>query len=71
MQPRRRAYYRLQKSQGMNHHAALRKLATRWIRILFRAWKTRTRYNPAACLAQITHKNPTIVPVLTPTRVEA
>ena len=33
--PWSRAYYRLQRSNGMKHHAALRKLASRWIRILF------------------------------------
>lgn len=65
------AYYRLQKSRGMKHHAALRKLATRWIRILFRVWKNRTAYDPAAYLTKITHKNPAIVPFLTRTQVEA
>ena len=65
------AYFCLQKSRGMEHHAALHKLATRWIRILFRVWKTRTVYDPAAYLAKIKHKNPAIAPFLTPTRVEA
>lgn len=68
--PWSKAYYRFQKSRGMKHHAALRKLATRWIRILFRVWKTRTACDPAAYLTQIKHKNPAIVPFLTPTQVE-
>lgn len=56
--PWSRAYYRLQKSRGMKHHAALRKLALRWIRILFRVWKDRTAYDPAAYMATIRRKNP-------------
>lgn len=62
--PWSRAYYELQKSRGMKHHAALRKLASRWIRILFRVWKTRTPYDPARYLETVTRKNPAIVPFL-------
>lgn len=60
------AYYQLQRSRGMKHHAALRKLASRWIRILFRIWKSRTPYDPAAYLATVTRKNPAIIPFLKP-----
>jgi transposase len=69
--PWSRAYYRLQKSRGMKHHAALRKLAMRWIRILFRVWKNRTAYDPAAYMATIKRKNPEIVPFLQPLQGEA
>jgi len=58
------AYYRLQRSRGMKHNAALRKLASRWIRILYRVWKTRTAYDPAAYLETVTRKNPAITPFL-------
>lgn len=68
--PWSRAYYACQRSRGMKHHAALRKLATRWIRILFRVWKARTPYDPAAYLATIQRKNPAIVPFLPPTTTE-
>ncbi len=44
--PWSRAYYQWQRSKGVAHHASLRKLATRWNRILFRVWKTRTPYDP-------------------------
>lgn len=44
--PWSRAYYQWQRDKGVGHHAALRKLATRWNRILFRVWKTRTPYDP-------------------------
>lgn len=59
-----RAYYRLQRSRGMKHHAALRKLASRWIRILFQVWKKKIQYDPAAYLANIQKKNPAIKPFL-------
>lgn len=62
--PWSRAYYRLQRSRGMKHHAALRKLARSWIRILFRVWKTRTPYDPARYLEAVTAKNPALVPFL-------
>jgi transposase len=40
-----RAYYDQQRRRGNDHHAALRALAYKWIRILFRCWKDRTPYN--------------------------
>jgi transposase len=36
-----RAYYNLQRSIGMKHHAAVRKLARRWIRLLIQVWTCR------------------------------
>ena len=62
--PWSRAYYRLQKSRGMKHHAALRKLAGKWIRILFRVWKTRTPYDPERYLNSLLKKHTQIIPFL-------
>jgi len=42
-----RAYYNQQKQRGKSHHAAVRALAYKWIRIIFRCWKTRTPYDEA------------------------
>jgi transposase len=42
-----RAYYDQQRQRGKSHHAALRALAYKWIRIIFRCWKNRTPYNEA------------------------
>src|SRR5262245_28907209 len=42
-----RAYYELLRKRGKSHHAALRALAFKWIRIIFRCWKTRTAYDEA------------------------
>lgn len=39
-----RAYYQLQRERGKGHHAAVRALAYKWIRILFRCWQERQPY---------------------------
>jgi transposase len=48
-----RAYYDMKRSQGMNHHAAIRSLAYKWIRIMYRLWKDRTTYSEEAYLARL------------------
>lgn len=40
-----RAYYEQQRERGKGHHAALRALAFKWIRIIFRCWQERTPYD--------------------------
>lgn len=40
-----RAYYDLLRDRGKDHHAALRALAYKWIRIIFRCWKDCKPYN--------------------------
>jgi transposase len=42
-----RAYYRLQRQRGKDHHAAVRALAFKWIRIAFRCWQARVPYDDA------------------------
>jgi transposase len=42
-----RAEYDLLRKRGKSHHAALRALAFKWIRIIFRCWKDRTTYDEA------------------------
>ena len=39
------AYYRQQKAKGSSHQAAVRALAFKWIRILYRCWQARTPYD--------------------------
>jgi hypothetical protein len=51
--PWARAYYDQQRGRGNHHHAALRSLAFKWMRILFRCWKTRTPYDEASYLAAL------------------
>jgi transposase len=38
-------FYRQQRERGAGHHKAIRSLAFRWIRILFRIWKDRKPYD--------------------------
>jgi transposase len=40
-----RAYYQQQLNQGKGHHAAVRALAFKWIRIAFRCWKDHAVYD--------------------------
>jgi transposase len=42
-----RAYYELQRERGKSHHAAIRALAFKWIRIIYRCWKENTAYDEA------------------------
>jgi transposase len=43
-------YYYQQRAKGCSHQAAVRALAFKWIRILYRCWVTRTPYDEARCL---------------------
>src|SRR5436309_11231870 len=44
------AYYRQQRDKGCSHQAAVRALAFKWIRILYRCWQTRTPYDESTYL---------------------
>ena len=44
------AYYRSQRAKGCEHQAAVRALAFKWIRILYRCWQTRTPYDESTYL---------------------
>jgi len=39
-------FYQTQRARGKNHHGAIRALAFKWIRILFRCWQNRCPYDP-------------------------
>ena len=39
------AFYDMQRERGKSHHAALRSLAFKWIRIMFRCWSERIEYD--------------------------
>jgi len=47
------AYYRLLKARGRGHHCALRSIAFKWQRIMYRCWQTRTPYDEARHLSQL------------------
>ena len=69
-----RAYYDKQRARGKGHHAAIRALAFKWIRIFFRCWRDRVPYDDqrylqsiaartgnAAATENSTHTKPTVV----------
>ena len=45
-----KAYYEQQKSKGKPHNSIIRSLAFKWIRIVFRCWKTNTPYDESKYL---------------------
>jgi transposase len=59
-----RAYYQLQRAGGMAHHAAVRKLASRWQRILLSVWKSRTSYDDSRYTEIMKRKLPALIPYL-------
>lgn len=44
------AFYRPQRAKGSTYQAAVRALAFKWIRILYRCWQTRTLYDETTYL---------------------
>jgi len=48
-----RAYYQRQRGRGKEHHAAVRALAFKWIRILFRCWQDRVAYDESRYLTTL------------------
>jgi transposase len=51
-----RAYYQQQRKEGHGHHAAVRALAFKWIRIVFRCWRDRVAYDEKKYLAALTKR---------------
>jgi len=45
--PWARAFYHAQRARGKSHHVAVRALAFKWIRVLWRCWQDRTPYDDA------------------------
>lgn len=51
-----RAYYSMQRAKGKDHHAAVRALAFKWIRIIWKCWQTKTPYNEVIYLESLRRK---------------
>jgi len=47
------AYYRQQRDKGSSYQAAVRALAFKWIRILYRCWQTNTPYDESRYLSAL------------------
>lgn len=50
-------YYEKQRAKGKAHQAAVRALAFKWARIVFRCWQTRTPYSETKYLKALREKN--------------
>jgi transposase len=55
------AYYRQKREAGCKHHAAVRALAFKWIRIIFRLWKTNSVYNESQYIQQLKKRNSPLI----------
>lgn len=51
-----RAYYDMQRARGKSHHAAVRALAYKWIRIIFRCWQDRSAYDEKLYMESLRRK---------------
>ncbi|MFJ2715374.1 IS110 family transposase [Pseudomonas sp. NPDC087346] len=54
------AYYRQQRAKGCSYQAALRALAFKWIRIVYRCWKTSTVYDEKVYLQSLLQRGSTL-----------
>jgi transposase len=56
-----RRYYDQQRGRGNSHHAALRSLAFKWMRILFRCWQDRRPYDETIYLDALRRRGSALV----------
>ena len=54
-------YYYQQRAKGCSYQAAVRTLAFKWIRILYRCWKTRTPYDEARYLKALQERGSSLL----------
>ena len=52
------AYYKHKRATGKGHNAAIRSLAYRWIRIIYRCWKDRVPYNEQIYVQSLVRRQP-------------
>src|ERR671922_259660 len=58
-------YYQQQRDKGKAHQAAVRALAFKWIRILYRCWQARTPYDESVYLQALKRRNAPLLHNLT------
>jgi transposase len=56
-----KAYYEQQRARGSSRQAALRALAFRWIRIMYRCWQNRTPYDEAKYLTALRRRGSSLM----------
>jgi transposase len=59
-----RACYAKARERGMGHHAAVRALAFKWIRIMFRCWQEKRPYDELAYLTTLKRRGSCLWPVI-------
>ena len=55
--PWAQAFYQMKVSQGKDHHVAMRSLAFKWLRIIYRCWKNRVPYDDAIYMDSLKANN--------------
>ena len=58
------AYYKLLRSRGKKHNAAVRALAFKWIRIIYRMWQQNEPYDEQMYINALRKRNSPIVKLL-------
>ena len=56
-----RAYYSSQRAKGKDHHAAVRALAFKWMRVIWKCWQSRTPYNEVIYLESLRKKGSSLL----------
>jgi hypothetical protein len=56
-----KAYYRQQRTRGKAHQAAVQALALKWIRIIFRCWKSHTPYDEQTYLTALQQRGSSLL----------
>lgn len=59
-----KAVYQQQRARGADHHQAIRALAFRWIRILFRLWKHHELYDEQIHIVRLRQKDAPVLKLL-------
>ena len=54
-------YYHQQRAKGCTYQAAVRALAFKWFRILYRCWQTRTPYDESTYLSALKRRGSTLI----------
>ena len=57
-----RVYYKNLRQRGVKHHAAVRALAYKWIRIMYRCWQDQEPYDEAKYVASLKRRGSPFVP---------
>jgi hypothetical protein len=61
-----RVFYQQQRHKGKGHHAAVRALAFKWIRVVFRCWKDGVAYDESRYLATLVKRGSPLSAIVVP-----